>query len=135
MSVEDKHLDVLQNMEFAIVQIYRSTSDLIDIEVLNAIKSLIRTYNLETKGGFASVPKIKGVSATVAEAVKEVCELRLGRVSTDNKWIQPHDGTIESKSVENIVDCLKRIQSSIKFWTKKEGRQGYLNYVNKFITE
>ncbi len=28
MSVEDKHLDVLQNMEFAIIQIDRSTSDL-----------------------------------------------------------------------------------------------------------
>jgi hypothetical protein len=120
-------------MEFAIVQIYRSTSDLIDAEVLNSIESLILTYNLEAKGGFASAPKVKGVSATVAGAVKAICELRLGRVSTDNKWIQPHDGTIESKSVENIVDCLKRIQSSIKFWTKKEGQQGYLDYVNKFI--
>ena len=29
MSVEEKHFDVLQNMEFEIVQVYRSTSDLI----------------------------------------------------------------------------------------------------------
>jgi hypothetical protein len=46
MSVEEEHFDVLQNMEFEIVQIYRwrslrlaeSTSDLIDAEVLNAIE-------------------------------------------------------------------------------------------------
>jgi hypothetical protein len=133
MSVEEKHLDVLQNMEFAIVQIYRSTSDLIDAEVLNAIESLIRTYNLEVKGGFAASPKVKGISATVAEAVTEVCELRLGRTSAENKWIQPTAEITEAKTVQNIIDCLKRIQSSIKFWTKKEGRQGYLNYINKFI--
>jgi hypothetical protein len=133
MSVEEKHLDVLQNMEFAIIQIYRSTTDLIDLEVLNAIESLIRTYNLEVKGGFASSPKVKGISATVAEAVKEVCELRLGRTSADNKWIQSTDEITEAKTVQNIIDCLSRIRSSIKFWTKKEGRQGYLNYINKFI--
>jgi hypothetical protein len=133
MSVEEKHLDVLQNMEFAIVQIYRSTTDLIDLEVLNAIESLIRTYNLEVKGGFAASPKVKGISATVTAAVKEVCELRLGRTSADNKWIQSTDEITEAKTVQSIIDCLKRIQSSIKFWTKKEGRQGYLNYINKFI--
>jgi hypothetical protein len=34
MAVEDQHLDVLQNIEFAIMQVYESTPDLIDTEVL-----------------------------------------------------------------------------------------------------
>jgi hypothetical protein len=126
MSVEEEHFDVLQNMEFAIVQIYRSTSDLIDAEVLNAIESLIHIYNLEVKGGFAASPKVKGISATVAAAVKDACEIRLGRGSNADELIEP-------KTVQNIVDCLKRIQSSIKFWTKKDGRKGYLEYVSRFI--
>jgi hypothetical protein len=134
MSVEEEHFDVLQNMEFEIVQIYRwrslrlaeSTSDLIDAEVLNAIESLIHIYNLEVKGGFAASPKVKGISATVAAAVKDACEIRLGRGSNADELIEP-------KTVQNIVDCLKRIQSSIKFWTKKSGRKGYLDYINKFI--
>ena len=113
-------------MEFEIVQIYRSTSDLIDAEVLNAIESLIHIYNLEVKGGFAASPKVKGLSTTVATAVKDICEMRLGRGANADELIEP-------KTAQNIVDCLKRIQSSIKFWTKKSGRKGYLEYVSKFI--
>ena len=126
MSVEEEHFDVLQNMEFEIVQVYRSTSDLIDAEVLNAIESLIHSYNLEIKGGFAASPKVKGLSATVATAVKDACEIRLGRGSNADELIEP-------KTIQNIVDCLKRIQSSIKLWTKKNGRKGYLEYISKFI--
>jgi hypothetical protein len=126
MKVEEEHFDVLQNMEFEIVQVYRSTSDLIDAEVLNAIESLIHIYNLEIKGGFAASPKVKGISAIVATAVKDAAEIRLGPGSNADELIEP-------KTVQNIVDCLKRIQSSIKFWTKKNGRKGYLEYVSKFI--
>jgi hypothetical protein len=132
MKVEEEHFDVLQNMEFEIVQIYRSTSDLIDAEVLNAIESLIHSYNLEIKGGFAASPKVKGISATVAAAVKDICELRLGRGSKLDEKADLFDATVP-KTVQNIVDCLKRIQSSIKFWTKKNGRKGYLEYISKFI--
>jgi hypothetical protein len=132
MSVEEEHFDVLQNMEFEIVQVYRSTDDLIDAEVLNAIESLIHIYNLEVKGGFATSPKVKGLSATVAAAVKDICELRLGRGSNLDERAQLFDATAP-KTAQNIVDCLKRIQSSIKFWTKKNGRKGYLEHISKFI--
>ena len=64
--------------------------------------------------------------ATVATAVKDICEMRLGRGANADELIEP-------KTAQNIVDCLKRIQSSIKFWTKKSGRKGYLEYVSKFI--
>jgi hypothetical protein len=132
MRVEEEHFDVLQNMEFEIIQVYRSTSDLIDAEVLNAIESLIHSYNLEVKGGFAASPKVKGISAIVATAVKDICELRLGRGSKLDERADLFDATAP-KTVQNIVDCLKRIQSSIKFWTKKNGRKGYLEYISKFI--
>jgi hypothetical protein len=133
MSVEEEHFDVLQNMEFEIVQVYRSASDLIDAEVLNAIESLIHTYNLEVKGGFASPSKVKGLSAMVAVAVKDICELRLGRGSKLDERAQLFDEMMAPKTVQNIVDCLKRIQSSIKFWTKKNGRKGYLDHIKNFV--
>jgi hypothetical protein len=40
---------------------------------------------------------------------------------------------MEPKTLTDIIDCLKRIQSSIKFWTQKGGRQGYLNFVQNFF--
>ena len=40
---------------------------------------------------------------------------------------------LEKLEPSEIVACLKRIQSSVKFWTKKHGRQGYLKFVGKFL--
>ena len=42
---------------------------------------------------------------------------------------------IESKTSSEIVACLKRIKSSVKLWTKKGGRQGYLNFIQQHIPQ
>jgi hypothetical protein len=128
MGVEDQHLDVLQNIEFAIMQVYESAPDLIDAEVLKAIETLTRMYSAESQGKSGSSLTIRGISAEVAEQVKETCEIRLGRSTASDI-----DESIEPKTLTDIVDCLKRIQSSIKFWTQKGGRQGYLNFVQNFF--
>jgi hypothetical protein len=126
MGVEDQHLDVLQNIEFAIMQVYESTPDLIDTEVLKAIEAVTRIYSAEAQGRSGSALTVRGISAEVAEQVKETCEMRLGRAIDIDESIEP-------KTLTDIVDCLKRIQSSIKFWTQKGGRQGYLNFVQNFF--
>jgi hypothetical protein len=129
MSVEDQHLDVLQNIEFAIMEVYESTPDLIDAEVLKAIETLIRMYSAEAQGKSGSSLTIRGISAEVAEQVKAACEIRLGRAPA----IPATDELMEPKTLTDIIDCLKRIQSSIKFWTQKGGRQGYVNFVQNFF--
>lgn len=128
MGVEDQHLDVLQNIEFAIMQVYESTPDLIDAEVLKAIENVTRIYSAEAQGKSGSSLTIRGISAEVATQVKETCEIRLGRATSGDT-----DETMEPKTLTDIIDCLKRIQSSIKFWTQKGGRQGYLNFVQNFF--
>ncbi|BAY29765.1 hypothetical protein NIES2107_16090 [Nostoc carneum NIES-2107] len=133
MSVEDKHLDVLQNIEFAIIQVYLDRPDLIDAEVMTAIESLTRLYSAEAQGRSAPSRPIRGISAQVAEQVKAICELRLGRTSIEDETNQPLDQNMTPKTLTEIVDCLKRIQSSIKLWTNKGGRQGYLNYIKQFF--
>jgi hypothetical protein len=129
MSVEDQHLDVLQNIEFAIMEVYESTPDLIDAEVLKAIETLTRIYSAEAQGKSGSSLTIRGISAEVAEQVKEACEIRLGRAPA----VPATDEPMEPKTLTDIIDCLKRIQSSIKFWTQKGGRQGYVNFVQNFF--
>jgi hypothetical protein len=136
MSVEEDHLDVLQNLEFAIIEVYKKNPDLIDAEVLTAIESLIRTYGAEAQGKSIGSRPIRGVSQSVAESVRVFCELRLGRSPQDGSSLEPTAdgvGDLPTISLEILVTCLKRIQSSINFWTKKNGRQGYLDYVQKFI--
>jgi hypothetical protein len=46
------------------------------------------------------------------------------------------DGTISTSATPaEITECLKRILTSVKFWNKKNGRQGYLEYVAKFFAD
>jgi hypothetical protein len=132
MAVEEEYQDVLQNLEFAIIAVYRETPDLIDAEVLTAIESLIRTYGAEAQGKSIGFRPIRGLSKAVAEAVQDMCELRLGRSAPVDAQGNPVEAP-PSIPLEVLVDCLKRIQSSIKLWTKQRGRQGYLDYVQQFI--
>ena len=44
MGFEDKDLDVLQNIEFAIVSVYRERSGLSDYNVMRALDALILTF-------------------------------------------------------------------------------------------
>jgi hypothetical protein len=131
MNVEEDHLDMLQNMEFGIIQVYQSNPDLIDAEVLAAIDALVRIYGAEAQGKTISSRPVRGIAKQVMEAVQELCEWRLGRQALTDAS-QPFED-IPALSLEVIVACLKRIQSSIKFWTQKGGRQGYLNYVLQFM--
>ncbi|SRR5579883_2444786 len=135
MSFEQEYQDVLHNIESTIVMYYREHPDLIDVEVEAALEWLIKYYNAEAQGKTSSYRQPKGHSAEVASALKVVCDWRLGReqlAATDEKG-NPAQLNIESKTPSEIVACLKRIKSSIKLWTKKGGRQGYLNFVQQYI--
>ncbi|HLO84743.1 MAG TPA: hypothetical protein VK203_06985 [Nostocaceae cyanobacterium] len=133
MTFEQEYLDVLQNLEFEIVQFYKEQPDLIDAEVLTAIESLIRFYSGEAQGRTVTLRPLRGTSAEVANRVQAVCEWRLGRGSISDENSQSLDSEVAPKTASEIAECLKRIQSSIKLWTKKGGRQGYLDYVMQFI--
>ena len=131
-NVEEDFQDVLQNLEVAIIDYYRSHPDLIDAEVLNAIQYLIRKYGAEEKGTTVSGRPLRGTTKKMAEAVQEMCEFRLGRSPLEAENGKPLEMP-EAIAVSDLLACLKRIESSIKFWSKERGRQGYLNYVGKFM--
>ncbi len=133
MTFEKEYQDVLQNLEFVIIQVYREHRDLIDAEVLMAIESLIRVYSAQTQGKSISSRPLKGLSQQLAESLQQMCEWRLGRVPLPDAEDTVITEAPTPKTPNEIVDCLKRIQSSIRLWTKQGGRQGYLNFVSEFI--
>jgi hypothetical protein len=49
--------------------------------------------------------------------------------------IVDREGKYEIKpiTVNELLDCLKRIKKSVQFWTKEGGRQGYLEYISNFM--
>jgi len=97
--------------------------------VLIAIESLI---HLQAQGKSISSRPTRGLSQQVASSVQQMCEWRLGRVTLPDAQDPPVAEVLTPQTPNEIVDCLKRIQSSIRLWTKG-GRQGYLNFVSEFL--
>lgn len=133
MTVEEEHQDILQNIESAIIEVYRDRSDLIDAEVLSAIDALVRLYAAQAQRRTSSLRPPKGLAGQVFEAVDQICQWRLGQLDLEDSNPDNLPLDVPPVEVSVMVDCLKRIQSSIKFWSKERGRQGYLNFVNPFI--
>jgi hypothetical protein len=131
---EDQYLDVLQNIEAAIVQVYHEHPELADSSVDRALEGLVRMYQTEARGRPAPVLRLHGLERQVYDAVKEMCDWRMGRTEPDQQ--EPDEPALPPgtpKTVDEIAACLKRVRKSIALWTKQGGRQGYLDYITQFI--
>lgn len=128
---DEENLDVLQNIEAAIVSVFREHPELADYQVDSAIEALGRTYIGESRGKAPVLPK-SPLAKDVYERVKATCDWRMGRDNIIDEAGNPvsQDDAI---SVDEILACLKRIRKSISLWNKEAGSQGYLNYVSQFI--
>src|SRR5258708_18063773 len=124
----DRYLDVLQNIESSIVEYYGKHPSMTDHAVERVLENLTRVYSAEAKQHQATPPRLTVDDQGLYDAIKAMCEWRLGR-STD----QALDEKISPKTVDEIIACLKRLRRSVKFWTKEGGMRGYLDYVEGFF--
>ena len=128
---EEQYMDVLQNIEFGIVRVFKQKSELIDANVETALQALIKAYRNEGKGREGRSPG-SPLAAEVYESVKIMCDLRLGRGEL-LKDGEPIDLDLGDKTVDEIIACLQRIKRSVRMWARQGGRQGYLNFVSGFV--
>jgi hypothetical protein len=133
MDVEEEHLDILQNIEFAIMSVYRDNPLLVDFDVEAAINALISLYHAQLQNHEPRRTNLNERATLVQERVKAMCEWRLGRegfFTADGSEDLPPP---ESVTLDVIVACLKRIRKSVQRWNKEGGRQGYLTFVGRFV--
>ncbi len=130
MALEDVHLDVLQNIEFAIVSVYQKQSNLRDIDVMRALDALIDVYRAEARGHTPKEIDLPEPEATVFQRTKEMCDFRLGRRETAVRIQMPFEG---EKTPSDILACLRKIRRSVERWNKRGGQQGYLQFVSEFV--
>lgn len=130
MDVEERFLDVLQNIEFAIVQVYPAHPELYDAQVESALSWVVRAYNAEARGKPAPAPLAR-LPGDVAAGVMAMCEWRLGRNPPASEAGGLPAGPPRTR--DEIIACLKRVRRSVEFWTRKGGRQGYLEFVKGFV--
>ena len=129
MDVEEEYLDILQNIEFAIMAVYRENPRLVDFDVEAAVNALINHYRAEAENHEARQPNLNERAKLVFQSVQAVCEWRLGR-----EEFVPENGLVQGFRLEPVTldvigACLKRIRKSIQRWNREGGRQGYLTFV------
>jgi hypothetical protein len=132
MGFEVEYADVLQNIEFAIVRVYRQNPMLIDYQVEQALGKLIRVYRAKSQGREPPDVQLAPLAQEVCTSVEQICEWRLGKdVFVEQGSLKPpKPGPL---SIDELLACLKRIRKSVQRWNKQGGRQGYLTFVQKYI--
>jgi hypothetical protein len=127
MSPTEDYQDVLQNIETAVAEIWRSHPELTNYAVSRAYEAAIAQYNSEARQLKPKPTNLTGLDGELYTSVRQVCEWRLGR-TTDSELPQ-----VEPIPVEDLVACLRKLHKSVEFWTKQGGRQGYLQFIEKFV--
>ena len=130
MRLEDKYLDVLQNIEFAIVSVYRERGGLLDYDVMRALDALIDFYRSESRGHTPKDVHLPEQETLVFQRLKDMCEFRLGRKDLGDN-IQATLG--EEKTVHEILSCLRKVRKSVDRWNRRGGQQGYLQFVCQYV--
>jgi hypothetical protein len=132
MSIEEEYTDVLQNIEAAIVNVYRQRRNLLDYDVEEALNTLILYYKAQQQRA-ATPHRLTERPEYIYQEVKQICEWRLGRELLTKRSSSGSGAEFKPLQVEEIMACLKRIKKSVQRWNKQGGRQGYLQFIEKYI--
>src|SRR5437764_13972635 len=92
MALEDVHLDVLQNIEFAIVSVYRKQHALRDVAVMRALDALIDVYRGKAAGHTPKEVNLPEPENTVFQQAYAMWQLRLGRQGDSARMHVPFEG-------------------------------------------
>jgi hypothetical protein len=131
-SFEDEYLDVLQNIEFAIVQVAHQHPELTDYEVEKALNALMHMYKRPNQEGGARL-QAGSLAEEVYEAVKAMCDWRLGSDLQTPEGLPANLPDGPPLTIDEIQACLKRIRKSLQTWNKRGGRRGYLEFIDQFV--
>jgi hypothetical protein len=121
----EDNLDVLQNIEFQIVQAYRANEAITDFDVTDALDALTRHYTAEMAEKQPSPISLDPRAQAVYRNVREICEWRLGRAERGEP--------IARIDLPGAISALRTIMKSIRRWSGRGGKRGYLDFVKNYL--
>lgn len=132
-SFEDEYLDVLMNLEMALISSYRENEEMVDWNALNVVNALIRVYTAELRGRNEPTLKLDEIEELPYDRAYIICEFHVGRGELATEDGEPIGLIPDAISVDELLQCLKRIRKSIELWRKEGGVKGYFNFVNNYL--
>lgn len=130
MKFAEENLDVLQNLEFAIVEVWRANREMTDYNAQRAYETARQFYRGEQRGTQPTLPTLTGLDATAFAALKAMCEFRLGRNAGP---LSESDVPVPPIPLEKLIACLQELAKSVERHTRSGGRQGYLQFIDQFL--
>jgi len=127
---QDENLDVLQNLEFAVVEVWRKHPEMTDYVAQRAYEAARQYYRAELRGLPPKPPALTGLDASAFDEVKAICEFRLGRAAGPPA---EEDAPVTPIGLEVLIECLQELGKSVERHTRNGGRQGYLNFIHGFL--
>lgn len=122
---EEPYHEILYPMERRVLEVLYEHQDLLDSQVDTAFERLLRIYRAEhTNYTLGHLLPLRPNEQAVFDEVQPVCEQALGRAESEMS---------KTISVEELLECIKRIRSSIKFWSKEGGITGYLGFIDQYV--
>lgn len=131
-SFEEQYFDVLHAIESAIVRIYTAHPEMKDRHATSALKGLMRTYKAALAQHPAPRIKLNALEQMLYSEIEAAMKIFMSGFT-------PAESSSEVKTytIDEIIACLKRIQSSITTWTKTQGYganiNGYLEFVKDYV--
>ena len=141
MDITEEYEDVLQNLEFPIMSLFRRYPALEDWEVKRALEATIEHYRAEYAKRKPRDHHLSDREQMITECLVTICEWRLGRVGIEavtaitEHFIYPFDQEHFIKTSEELQKCLKRIIKSVERWNRVGGKQGYLKFTSQFFPQ
>jgi hypothetical protein len=130
MNIPNDKLDLLQNLEFSVVTVWRAHPELTDYAALRAYEAVRQLYRAELRGHVPKPHGLTGLEATAFDALKTMCEFRLGRGTLPGLNEPPPQPPV---ALELLVDCLRELEKYVERHTKAAGKQGYLTFIDGFL--
>ncbi len=132
---EEQYGDVLQNIEMALVSVYREYEEMTDYGAQKALDVLIAHYKAEAREREPRPLRLEGAPLKAYERMQVMCQWRLGYdVEFTDTEGNPVQIDLQPITIDETIACLKRIGKSVRTWNKRGGRRGYFFYIDQFIT-
>jgi hypothetical protein len=128
MRIEEQHPDVMQNLEFVVAGAFHENPEMTDYAALHVYEALVELYSAEKAGRPPRLAPLNDFEKGILADLQEMCEWRLGRA----RPFAADQDQIEPLPLETLILCLKRLVKSVNTWTRRSGRQGYLNFMAPF---
>jgi len=130
-------MDLLLHIETTVHNICKENSNIIDKDIEFVYDKLERYFKTLSTGKSVDEPSSTfEVRETLIDSILDILDER-EEEEVDAYIIQSYDYLHDSKTIPSInylyMIALKKLAKSVKFWRKRNGKKGYISYIEEFL--